>query len=135
MDMNLEAINNIPFMFVVLAVVVLIFVCIGLLFIQLKQLYRDQGRNESVHQSLQIALDKIKEELLEGHESRKLIEVQLKTVRARQRQIDLREPQAIPYNHAITMVKRGAEARDLISSCGLSQGEAELIIAIHGNNQ
>jgi len=124
-----------PLLFTALASAILVFVCIGLLFFKLKQLHHDQERTESVNKSLQSSLDKITEELREAHEYRKLTEVQLKTIKVRQRQIDLRDPQAIPYNHAITMVKRGAEAIDLISSCGLTQGEAELIIAMHGDNQ
>ncbi len=85
--------------------------------------------------SLQNAVSKLNLELQEERDNRRLIEVQLKTMRTRLRQFDLREPQAIPYNHAITMVKRGAAAHDLIAACGLSQGEAELIIAIHGTRQ
>lgn len=85
--------------------------------------------------SLQNAVTKTNLELQEERENRKLIEIQLKTIRTRLRQLDLREPQAIPYNHAITMVKRGAAVHDLIAACGLSQGEAELIIAVHGAPQ
>ncbi|MEN8128922.1 MAG: DUF2802 domain-containing protein [Pseudomonadota bacterium] len=112
-------------------------VCIGVVLLALwvKRLHQFQPQQESMFRSLQNAVTRINLELQEERENRKLIEVQLKTIRTRLRQLDLREPQAIPYNHAITMVKRGAAVHDLIAACGLSQGEAELIIAVHGAPQ
>ena len=36
------------------------------------------------------------------------------------------------YGQAITLVKRGWRIEDLISSCGLTRGEAELVYLLHG---
>lgn len=38
-----------------------------------------------------------------------------------------------PYTHAIQMAQQGLDAGELSASCGISRGEAELIIALHRN--
>ena len=131
--MNIEGIINSPWFFLFLVATMLICTVIGLLALQIKRLHRDHAKTDSVLSSLQRHLDTINQELEFERQNRKEFDVQLKTIGARQRQLDLREPQAVPYSHAITMVKSGAAVNDVISACGLSQGEAELIIAIHGS--
>lgn len=135
LEMNIEGIINSPWFFLVLVATMLICSVIGLLALQIKRLYRDYAKTDSVLSSLQQRLSTINQELERERENRKEFDMQLKTIGARQRQMDLREPQAAPYSHAITMVKSGAAVNDLIAACGLSQGEAELIVAIHGSRQ
>jgi hypothetical protein len=36
-----------------------------------------------------------------------------------------------PYNLAIQMARQGASANDVASGCGISRGEAELIVALY----
>ena len=36
-----------------------------------------------------------------------------------------------PYNQAIQMARQGASAAEVASSCGISRGEAELIVALY----
>jgi len=38
------------------------------------------------------------------------------------------------YEHAIHLVQKGADVNDLINSCGLSQGEADLVNLLHRIN-
>lgn len=40
-------------------------------------------------------------------------------------------PVSSPYNQAIQMARQGASATDVASSCGISRGEAELIVALY----
>jgi hypothetical protein len=40
-------------------------------------------------------------------------------------------PASSPYNQAIQMARQGASAHDVASSCGISRGEAELIVALY----
>jgi hypothetical protein len=40
-------------------------------------------------------------------------------------------PQVSPYNLAIQMARQGASASDVASGCGISRGEAELIVALY----
>ncbi len=36
-----------------------------------------------------------------------------------------------PYEHAIHLVQKGADVNDLVTTCGLSQGEADLVNLLH----
>ena len=135
LEMNIEGIVNSPWFFMVLVSTMLVCTITGLLVLQIRRLYRNHAKTDSLISSLQRHITTIHIELERERENRKEFDLQLKTIGARQRQIDLREPQAVPYSHAITMVKSGAAVNDVISTCGLSQGEAELIVAIHGARQ
>jgi len=41
------------------------------------------------------------------------------------------QPTVSPYTQAIQMARRGAGASEVASGCGISRGEAELIVALH----
>ena len=41
------------------------------------------------------------------------------------------QPVVSPYTQAIQMARRGAGASEVASGCGISRGEAELIVALH----
>ena len=43
-------------------------------------------------------------------------------------QLSLKEPSQQTYHHAVKLVKSGACINDVVESCGLSRGEAELIM-------
>lgn len=55
------------------------------------------------------------------------IEQQLRQQDVRQDQIELRDTGTREYDHAVRLARKNADIDDLISSCGLSRGEAELI--------
>jgi len=38
-----------------------------------------------------------------------------------------------PYDQAIALVRRGADADRLMANYGLSRGEADLVALVHGN--
>jgi uncharacterized protein YceH (UPF0502 family) len=38
------------------------------------------------------------------------------------------------YEHAINLVQKGADVNDLVNTCGLSQGEADLVKLLHRIN-
>jgi len=40
-------------------------------------------------------------------------------------------PTSSPYNQAIQLARQGASASDVASTCGISRGEAELIVALY----
>lgn len=41
-------------------------------------------------------------------------------------------PEASPYARAIQMARQGRDAMGIAEQCGISRGEAELIISMHG---
>ena len=60
------------------------------------------------------------------------IEQQLRGVGERQDQLELHAGGDRAYNHAIRLVHKGADVQELVSTCGLNRGEAELLLRLHG---
>lgn len=63
------------------------------------------------------------------------IEQQLRSVIDRQDQLELRPGGERSYAHAIRMVQKGADVNELVASCGLNRGEAELLLRVRGLSQ
>lgn len=63
------------------------------------------------------------------------IEQQLRSVGDRQDQLELRPGGERSYAHAIRMVQKGAGVDELVASCGINRGEAELLLRVHGMAQ
>lgn len=48
-------------------------------------------------------------------------------------QLKAEQASVTPYTHAIQMAQQGLNMNEVASSCGISRGEAELIVALHRN--
>lgn len=59
------------------------------------------------------------------------IERRQRNLAERQDQLDLYDAANQSYDQAIDLVHRGKGVADLVKSCGLSEGEAELIYLLH----
>jgi len=57
---------------------------------------------------------------------------QVKHIDARQDEIDIRDQGDKPIQQAIALVEKGCSMEEVMESCNLSRGEAELLIRIHG---
>lgn len=60
------------------------------------------------------------------------LERKARNLKAAQFQLESRGGGTANYGQAITLVKRGWRLEDLISNCGLTRGEAELVYLLHG---
>jgi len=56
----------------------------------------------------------------------------LRRLTERHDQLELRAGGERQYAQAIRMVQNGAGIEDLVTSCGLTHGEAELVVMLHG---
>jgi len=52
-----------------------------------------------------------------------------------QEQLDIYDTGSQSYDQAINMAKNGAETKDLVETCGISESEAELISLMHRLDQ
>lgn len=59
------------------------------------------------------------------------MEKKLKIQNERQDKLELHEPNLQSYGQAAKMVRKGADADELVDTCGLSRGEAELIMFLN----
>jgi len=56
------------------------------------------------------------------------LEQQVQRITERQNQLELRASSERPYMQASQLVNRGANIEELVDSCGLTRGEAELLV-------
>ncbi len=59
------------------------------------------------------------------------VEQKVKRVMERQDQLDSREPSGRALDQANRLVRQGATAEELVTTCGLVRAEAELLILLH----
>jgi hypothetical protein len=59
------------------------------------------------------------------------VEQQLRLLAERQDQLDLRRPMAQPYRLAIKLAQSGAGIDEIVRTCGINRGEAELVAMLH----
>lgn len=81
-----------------------------------------QVDNLSLHKTVEALTDRIAQ-----------LERQVQHLSRRQNQLELRDPVTQTYEPAIRMVRKGADVEELVSTCGLARGEAELIMMLHRN--
>jgi len=55
----------------------------------------------------------------------------LRRLTERQDQLELRDPMRQAYDHAIRLIRQGADVAALMERCALARGEAELLLMIH----
>jgi hypothetical protein len=56
------------------------------------------------------------------------LEQQVQRIVERQNQLEMRASAERPYSHASQLVTRGADIDELVETCGLTRGEAELLV-------
>jgi biopolymer transport protein ExbB/TolQ len=59
---------------------------------------------------------------------------QVKNIDARQDEMDIRDQSDKPIEQAIALVEKGASLEEIMETCKLSLGEAELLFRIHGQD-
>ena len=111
--------------------------CMGVLLLatRVRQLLSQETERHNVIQILQQTISSLNGEIVEYGKRIQQVEVQLKRLGIRLDQLELRELESRPYGHATELVKKGAGIEDLIGVCGLTRGEAELIVTLHGLQQ
>ncbi|BAZ93902.1 hypothetical protein TspCOW1_11330 [Thiohalobacter sp. COW1] len=60
------------------------------------------------------------------------VENRVRRLSERQSQTEMRAGGDRPYQQAIQLVQGGADAEALIRQCGLTRGEADLLVMLHG---
>ncbi len=59
------------------------------------------------------------------------LERQLRQLAEQHEQVLLRDPEQAPYRHAMRLAGQGASREELIQSCGLTPGEADLFLSLN----
>ncbi len=119
----------------ILVVAGVLLACSALLSLALAVQVRELKRKD---QLLEAAIRGLRAELSQksrpstGVDERQLrIERQLDQLRSRQDDLELQAANARPYGQAMKLVEGGANVDELVASCGLSRGEAELVASLY----
>jgi hypothetical protein len=59
------------------------------------------------------------------------IEQELADTVEKQQNFEFQDPNSLPYTQASRLIQMGADAEDLVNSCGLSNAEAELLMLVN----
>ena len=59
------------------------------------------------------------------------IEQRVRLLADQQEHLILRDPEQGPYEHAMRLVQRGANHDELMDACGLTRGEADLLLSLY----
>jgi len=63
------------------------------------------------------------------------VERRLRQLAEKQEQLLLRDPEQGPYQHAMRLATQGASREELMKTCALTRGEADLLLALHGKQK
>ena len=131
--MTAELINNI---WIILTLIAATAACVGIVLLTawIKQICKHQSQHDDEYSALQNTINLLSQEVIETRENQQQLESQFKKLQAQRLQLRTNDHDR-PYSNAIKMVQKGASVEDLVSICGLSQNEAELISTIHGTSQ
>ncbi|OGT19964.1 MAG: hypothetical protein A2V90_07835 [Gammaproteobacteria bacterium RBG_16_57_12] len=115
----------------------MIYLLVGLMLIQAVALIYLRGQLENIERSGKQMVDALHKEIAAllcantGLGDRfRLLERHVRGLDERQEQLEWSETSGQAIKHAVDLVKKGANADDLVTSCGLSRGEAELVMLI-----
>ncbi len=118
-----------PILLVLVALLVLVQVWQYRMLRRLEYRLREQGRRTRM---LTDDMGSLARAALGAGDSLLRVEQQMRRLAERQDQAELHNPGERPYSQAIRLVRKGTTIEDLVSTCGLTRGEAELIAMLHG---
>ncbi|MFO8004781.1 DUF2802 domain-containing protein [Thioalkalivibrio sp.] len=55
----------------------------------------------------------------------------LRQLTEQQEQLLMRDPELGPYHHAMRLAMKGSSPEELMETCGLTRGEADLLLSLH----
>lgn len=100
---------------------------------ELLRLKRTCALQETAILSLRGALSILSTGELGQEQRQEMMERRIRDLADRQQSLLMRDPETRPYAQAIRMVQKGASVQDVMEHCCLTQGEAELIVSLHGD--
>lgn len=100
-------------------------------FIMRRQLERSERSSRAAKETLSKDIKVLANALRHTMERLKTTERRVREMMERQNRLELMAPNTQRFKHAIALVQRGASAEELMATCGLARGEAELLYLLH----
>lgn len=102
---------------------------------RLRRLERRVMIQETALLSLRGALSAVCSGEMASDQRQAEVERRLRQLAEQQELLLMRDPEQGPYQHAMRMAVQGAGREELMKTCGLTRGEADLLLALHGKQQ
>nr|WP_296748855.1 DUF2802 domain-containing protein [Thioalkalivibrio sp.] len=99
--------------------------------IRVQHLQRRLETQETELMSLKGALSAICSDDMVTDQRQVEMERRLRLLTDQQEQLLMRDPETGPYHHALRLAAQGASREDLVKHCGLSRGEADLLLSLN----
>lgn len=96
-----------------------------------RRLQRSEKINQAGKEALLQGLKTLGKALRQTRERLGTTERRVREVMERQNRLEMMAPSTERFKHAIALVQRGASAEELMATCGLARGEAELLYLLH----
>ncbi len=97
-----------------------------------RRLQRRQVIQESALMSLKGALSAVCSDELAVDQRQAEIERRMRQLAEQQEQLLSRDAEQGPYRHAVRLAAQGASREEIMKNCGVSRGEADLLLSLHG---
>ncbi|MDD3519412.1 MAG: DUF2802 domain-containing protein [Chromatiales bacterium] len=117
-----------------LAALIICLVLLSRMNLQLRRLRQQCALQETAILSLRGALSALCSDEMGVDQRQTLVERKLKQLSEQQQQLLMRDPESGPYMQAIRLAQKGASKEEIMSTCGLTRGEVELIASLHGGD-
>jgi len=114
---------------IVLIAIIMVFVVTSLICVYYLNKKIDQ--KAGFIQSVQKEVSRLSHSMLNNKQEVQTLYDRLRHIEGRIDQLSLKEPAQQTYRHAVKLVKSGACINEVVESCGLSRGEAELIMLLN----
>jgi uncharacterized protein HemX len=99
--------------------------------VRMRRIQRHLMIQETALLSLRGALSAVSSGEMANDQRQADIERRLRQLAEQQEQLLMRDPEQGPYQHAMRLASHGASREDLMNTCGLTRGEADLLLALH----
>ncbi|MFZ0257192.1 MAG: DUF2802 domain-containing protein [Gammaproteobacteria bacterium] len=92
---------------------------------------RSEKMSQTAREALAQELKALAKALRQTIERLRTTERRVREVMERQNRLEMMAPSTERFKHGIALVQRGASAEELMATCGLARGEAELLYLLH----
>ncbi|MGC1955692.1 MAG: DUF2802 domain-containing protein [Gammaproteobacteria bacterium] len=100
-------------------------------FIMRRYLQRNEKMSQAAREALAQDLKALAKAVHQSLERLRATERRVREVMERQNRLEMMAPSTERFKHGIALVQRGARAEELMATCGLARGEAELLYLLH----
>jgi hypothetical protein len=100
-------------------------------FVLRRSLHRSEKTNQAGREALVRELKRLEKALRQTRERLGMTERRVREAMERQDRLEMMAPSTERFRHAIALVQRGAGAEELMATCRLPRGEAELLYLLH----